>query len=118
MPQNTWTINNAGGGRDASDLVGCHIQRTSTGYDFTSPSNQILASTTDTTLPFSFNDFGYDGWEWTVTVDTLTSGASGSWENNNPDITGEEGTWSAGAGTDPKSKTRKTTKGKTRAAGK
>lgn len=97
MPQSRWTISSASGGNDANDLVGCHIVETGTGYDFTSPSNTVLASTTDTTLPFSFSGFSYDDLTWTVTVNSLGNPASGSWSNSNPRPTEEEGTWSAGA---------------------
>jgi hypothetical protein len=97
MPQGIWTISSARGGNDANDLVGCHIVGTATGYDFTAPNNAWLASTTDTTLPFSFNSFLYDDWTWTVEVNSLGNPASGDWSNNNPSPTEEEGTWSAGA---------------------
>jgi len=101
MPKSKWTINNAGGGPDGSDLVGCHIKETDTGYDFTEPDNSVLASTTSTTPPFTFPDFDYEDWTWTITVSTLAaSGVTGGWENNNNQITAEEGTWSTGAGAD------------------
>jgi hypothetical protein len=97
MPQNKWTINSAGGGGTSSDLIGCHIKQTATGYDFTSPNNTVLASTTSTTLPFSFTNVALDVWTWIITVSSLSNPASGSWTNNDPSITEEEGTWSAGA---------------------
>ena len=97
MPQNKWTINNASGGGTSSDLIGCHIKQTATGYDFTSPSNRVLASTTSSSLPFTFPEFDFKDWTWTVTVSSLSNPASGSWENNDPSITEEEGTWSAEA---------------------
>ena len=101
MPRSIWTINNAGGDPDGSDLIGCHIKETSTGYDFTSPNGTKLASTTSATPPFTFPNFPYEGWTWTIEVTTLAaSGVSGGWSNNNPTITGEEGTWSTGAGDD------------------
>jgi len=100
MPQNKWTINSAGGGTNSSDLIGCHIKQTATGYDFTAPNNTVVASTTSTTPPFSFTDFDYEDWTWTVSVTSLSSTASGGWTNNDPSIMGEEGTWSAGASAD------------------
>jgi hypothetical protein len=96
MP-NKWTINNAGGGNTGADLIGCHIKQTATGYDFTKPNNDVLKSTTSTTLPFSFPAFDYKTYRWTITVDTLSTTASGSWSNNAPGIKEEEGSWSAGA---------------------
>jgi len=100
MPQNKWTINSTGGGGNGSDLSGCHIKQTSTGYDFEQQNNTVLASTTTTTLPFSFPSFGLDGWTWVVSVTSLSNPASGGWSNNNPNSTGEIGTWSAGATAD------------------
>jgi hypothetical protein len=100
MPQKKWTINSAGGGNNSSDLIGCHIVETSTGYDFEQPNNTVLASTTLTTLPFSFPSFSLDGWTWIVTVSSLSNPANGSWSNNNANVTGEIGTWSAGATAD------------------
>lgn len=104
MPQNKWTINNTGGGSNRSDLVGCHIKQTASGYDFTEPNNTVLASTTSTTPPFSFPSFSYDSWTWTITVSSVaSSGVTGGWSNNNPGIEGEEGTYSTGAGADEES---------------
>ncbi len=100
MPRSTWTINNAQGGNSSSDLIGCHIKQTDTGYDFTAPDNTLLASTTSTAPPFSFTNFPYDTLTWTILVASLSNPASGGWSNNNPDIKGEEGTWSAGATAD------------------
>jgi hypothetical protein len=97
MPQNKWTINIASGGNSASSLVGCHIKQTSTGYDFTSSSNTVLASTTSTTVPFSFTGISLASLTWTVTVDSLANPATGGWSNSQPKVTEEEGTWSAGA---------------------
>lgn len=103
MPRTTWTINSVTGGRDDSDLMNCKIKQTDTGYDFTDTSNDVLASTTDTTAPFTFA-FEYEDLNWTVTVNTLTGGpsnnqASGTWTNDDPTIQGEEdGSWTAQAG--------------------
>jgi hypothetical protein len=100
MPKSKWTINNASGGNTSSDLIGCHIKQTDTGYDFTSPNNAVLASTTSTTPPFSFTGFDFEDWTWTVSVTSLSNPAGGGWSNTDPTITGEEGTWSAGADAD------------------
>jgi hypothetical protein len=89
-----WRITSADGGYTSSDLVGCRIKETATGYDFTKRNNDLLASTTSTTLPFSFTDFPYDGRTWTVTVRSLGDPATGSWENGKKE---EEGSWAAGA---------------------
>jgi hypothetical protein len=119
MPKTKWTISSASGGNDRSDLVGCQIKRTDTGYDFRTSNKTVLSSTTDTTLPFTFPRFDYDDWKWDITVTSLGSPASGSWSNNNPSIMGEEGTWSAGAGDDTTvKKSRKQTKARARTAGK
>ena len=100
MPQNKWTINNADGGSTGSDLKGCHIQQTDTGYDFTKPNNQVLESTTSTTPPFTFPEFDFKDLKWTITVSSLSNPATGGWSNKHPSIQGEEGTWSAGATAD------------------
>ncbi|HEY7784475.1 MAG TPA: hypothetical protein VIB00_07105 [Pyrinomonadaceae bacterium] len=119
MPKTKWTISSTSGGNDSADLVGCQIKQTDTGYDFRTSNKTVLSSTTDTTLPFTFPSFDYDGWKWDITVTSLGSRASGGWSNNNPGITGEEGTWSAGAGDDTTAKkSRKQPKARARTAGK
>lgn len=104
MPQSQWTINNAGGGNDANDLVGCHIKSTATGFDFTKSDGTVLASTTSTAAPFDFPAFtSFSGnFTWNVHVTSLSNpgGANGSWSNNDPTPAAEEGSWSAGAGTE------------------
>jgi hypothetical protein len=100
MPQNKWTINSSSGGNDGNELVGCKIKQTSTGYDFTKPNNDVLASTTSTTLPFSFPSFDYKTHSWTVTVTSLGSTAGGSWSNNDQSPEQEVGSWSADATVD------------------
>jgi hypothetical protein len=112
-----WTITNFTGGSSGEKLVGCRLMKNNRNYEFIAPDNAVLAATKGLMFPFHFN-FHYDTWDWTVTVTTIDSGASGHWENSKPNITAEEGSWSAGAGTDPKNKTKKTTKKQTRAAGK
>jgi hypothetical protein len=93
-----WTINNAGSQRDSHYLVGCHIKNNGNGYDFCQPDETVLASTTETQTPFSFTDFSYQNLTWTVVVSSLGTPASGSWSNTDTQITEEEGTWTAQAG--------------------
>ena len=108
-----WTINNARGGRDSTALVGCKIQVSQDGlhYEFTLPNNNILATTTGSTLPntpFSFPEFAIPGgpavYNWNIQVTTVTGGnqrnkAEGTWTNSDPNTTADEsGTWTAQAG--------------------
>ncbi len=108
-----WTINNAQGGRDSSALVGCKIQLSNDGlhYEFTSPSNVVLATTPGSTLPtvpFNFPLFPIPGgsavWNWNVLVTTVNAGRQqnkleGTWTNNDPNPAQDEGgTWTAQAG--------------------
>ena len=109
MPS-VWTIHSTDGGKDSSQLQGCHIQVNGNTYQFTQPSIQnVLSTTTGTTLPtppFTFPAFslGADGYSWTIIVTTLTGGhsnnkAEGTWTNTDPSITADEsGTWTAQAG--------------------
>jgi hypothetical protein len=97
MPKKNWKIDFADGGNSASDLVGCRIRQTDNGYDFTNKNRELLASTHDAGLPFSFVDFPYDNHTWTVTVLSLDNPATGGWKNNVKGTQGEEGSWSAGA---------------------
>lgn len=103
MPKQTWTINSAAGGNDSSDLIGCVLKETDTGFEFKN-GNDVLASTTDTSVPFTFSSFSLDNHNWTVSVDSITGGpsnnqASGTWSNDDPTIEGaEDGTWVAQAG--------------------
>src|SRR5258705_3222570 len=114
MPNNNqWTINASGttGGNDKSDLVGCHLKENAAGngYDFTEPNGTVLSSTTGSTLPtptFDFPQFYWadNGFNWNISVTTLTGGASnnkaeGTWTNNDSSITAEQdGTFTAQAG--------------------
>jgi hypothetical protein len=108
MPRTTWRINSSQGGRDNQELIGCKLKQTDTGFDFTDADNDVLATTTDTTPPFTFDPFGFDSLTWTIQVTTVTGGqsnneAQGTWSNNDPTIQGDEdGTWvgQAGGGAD------------------
>jgi hypothetical protein len=102
-----WTINNGdvAGGKDGTDLVGCHIVKNAlgTGYEFTKPSiDDILATTTGNSLPtapFDFPQFTYKGYNWNIHVGSLSGSFSGTWQNNDPQIADDEtGTWTAQAG--------------------
>jgi hypothetical protein len=111
MP-NVWTIHANGltGGSDKSDLVGCHINKNAAGtaYQFTQPNiNTVLATTPGTSLPtppFNFPQFPFNGYNWDISVTTLTGGAgsdraAGTWKNDHPQITEEQGgDWTAQAG--------------------
>src|ERR1700752_851839 len=107
MP-NQWTIHSTAGGKDNSDLQGCHIQVNGNTYQFTQPNIQsVLSTTTETTLPtppFAFPAFQFGAYTWTIIVTTLTGGhgnnkAEGTWTNTDPSITADEsGTWTAQAG--------------------
>ena len=104
MPRQTWTINSVSGGNDTSDLIGCKLKQTDTGFKFKDANNDTLVTSTQTSLPLTFDSFPFEGYEWTITVDSITSGpsnnqASGSWSNNDPTVQGDEdGTWVAQAG--------------------
>ena len=99
------------GGKDAVDLVGCFINKNAAGtaYQFNSadPNSSVLSTTPGTSLPsvpFSFPQYGpwpgTDGYYWTITVTSLTSGAnnndaSGSWTNTDLSVENETGTFTA-----------------------
>lgn len=96
MP-NKWTINNFEGGSEGSDLIGCYITKTSTGYDLFDPKGKKLVSTRDKIPPFDFPQFKYKDHDWTISVALAGNSATGSWENKHSRLQGEEGSWSAGA---------------------
>ena len=97
-----YKITNAGNQTDSTDLVDCHIEekRDGSGYELVAK-RVVLATTNGTTPPFTFSFDNYDGWNWTVTVDQITpSGMSGSWSNNDNDLSDQIDTWTAsGTGT-------------------
>lgn len=111
MP-NVWTIHSGDvtGGKDKSDLVGCHINTNAAGtaYQFTDRNiNTVLSTTSGSSLPtppFTFPSFSKNGYNWAISVSSLTGGASGNqaegtWSNDDPQIAAEEdGTWTAQAG--------------------
>jgi hypothetical protein len=82
-----WTLNASGitpPGSDGALLAGCHITTNAAGtnYEFTQPNiNNVLATTPGTSLPsipFQFPTTGvYQGFEWTIYVTSLPSGANG-----------------------------------------
>ena len=102
MPTGTWVINHVLGGNDRSDLLGCLIRGTNNGYDFYSPAPNrvVLARSTSISAPITFTFNGYQGWNWTVTINNLTPRPSGSWSNNDVNLEGEIGTWDTGVGED------------------
>lgn len=101
------TINASGvtGGKDRTDLVGCHFVQNTDNYQFTEPDGTVLATAGPPlpALPFSFSTFAFEGWDWTIRVTTLTGGPAnnqpgGSWTNNDVNLANEEGNWTAQAG--------------------
>lgn len=110
MP-NVWTIHHGDvtGGATKSDLHGCHIQTNDddTAYLFTKGNDTLATATNNGTLPtppFSFEGFGLATYTWTLTVTTLTGGASGNqaqgtWRNNAPNpADDQDGSFTAQAG--------------------
>ena len=110
MP-NVWTIHHGDvtGGPTKSDLHGCLINENDDGtaYEFVKSNNVLAACTNNGSLPtppFSFVDFGLDNYTWTLTVNTLTGGASGNqaqgtWRNNAPNpADDQDGSFTAQAG--------------------
>jgi len=77
-----WTVNASGLTGKGRDLAGCHIFLNSSNFTFTKPNNELLATSSDTTLPATFSIPDYkDIKNWTVTVQTAVNGgnASGQW---------------------------------------
>ena len=114
-----WTIDNAKGGGNDSELIGCHLAISGTNYQFQLPSGSVVATTTGTTLPtlpFNFPMFnsalaGTTAVNWYITVESTTDGVSGNkakgtWSNTGF-VTGitdtDPPTWTtqAGVGIDP-----------------
>ena len=77
MPK--WNINQYLGGSDGADLIGLQINKSDSSYQLLTPAGQQLASSTKRSLPISFSGFSYAGWIWTVTINSITNGASGGW---------------------------------------
>jgi len=107
-----WTIKKSEdvtGGKDKADLVGCSISLNDAGtaYEFLSPTNSVLATSSGPPLPTPSFTFPlsqvYDQYQWTITVDTFTGGdknkdAKGTWTNTDPSLANEEsGDWTAQA---------------------
>ena len=110
MP-NQWTIHHYRGDPDGQDLIGCHIQVSDDGnhYEFTTPDNQVLSTTTESTLPtppFPFPEFQLPSeptLNWNIEIDTTTAGKhhdkiEGSWSNGPRIEADESGTFTAQAG--------------------
>jgi hypothetical protein len=105
------TIHHETGGPTGSNLHGCRITTNDGGTAYVlMKGNDLLASSTNNgtlpTTPFAFVGFGLASFNWTLTVNTLTGGASsnearGNWTNNAPNIAGDQGgefTAQAGSG--------------------
>lgn len=99
MPKKKFKITNAGSSSDSPDLVDCHIEETDNGYEVVAK-RVVLASTTSTTPPFNFPSFDYEGWTWTLSVDTADSNSMGGDWTNNDNPTAQGDSWTAqGTGT-------------------
>jgi hypothetical protein len=99
-----WTINNVSGGPSGQKLRGCYLKPNGTAYDFNAPDNTRLATIpSNISFPFRF-EFRYDSIDWALTINSINP-PSGNWMNDKPEPEQEEGSWSAGAGTEPKIKT-------------
>ena len=105
MPKK-YKITSGGTAPDGADLVDCHIEEKADGSGYELVAKRVVLATSNTTSPpftFSFNN--YDGWNWTVTVDSiLPASASGTWTNTDGHTasTNEADSWTAsGAGVDP-----------------
>ena len=118
-----WTIDNAGGGGNSAELIGCHIAVVGTAYQFQTKSGTMVSTTPTTasslpTPPFDFPMFnsalsGTTAANWYIRVDSLTDGVShnkgkGKWSPNpypNPpgpaDTDPDNWTTSAGVGIEP-----------------
>ena len=102
MPKK-YKITNAGSQTDSPDLVDCHIEENAagTGYELVAK-RFVLATSTTLTPPFTFTFQNYEGWNWNVTVTSITaSSMGGNWTNNDgPPIRAEGDSWTAsGSGT-------------------
>jgi len=111
MPAPEWTLNAGSLTGSGDKLAGCHIFNNTTNYTLTKPNpNDVLATSSGTTLPVTFPTFSYKDINlWTVTVATAPDGATatGSWsfpnqpEAQDPDgvpTSAESGTYTAQTG--------------------
>ena len=97
-----WTISASGISGEGRKLVGCHIKQTPTNYQFTAPNNDVLATTSGTTLPQTFSPFNYENLDWVVALLTAVVGgnATGEWNvaATPQDFTPESGNYIAYTG--------------------
>ena len=101
MPKKKFKITNAGSSSDSTDLVDCHLEEVDGGYELVEK-RVVLGTSSTTTPPFSI-DFQYEGYDWTLNVDSATaSNMGGTWSNNhNPGPKEEADSWTAsGSGTE------------------
>jgi len=115
-----WTINNAGGGGNSAELIGCHLATSGNSYQFQTPSGGVVATVTGTgtslpTLPCDFPMFnsalaGTTAVDWYISLESTTDGASknkakGTWSNTAPlgitDTDPDTWTTQAGVGVEP-----------------
>ncbi|MGH9971103.1 MAG: hypothetical protein ACREBG_25370, partial [Pyrinomonadaceae bacterium] len=99
-----WILNSESGGATGSELNGCQIIQTMSGYKLTD-STATTTLSSSTTNPPVFSEFEFQGNKWTVSVSApLVQGTStsGIWNNDAKPTspTGDEnGSWTAQAGT-------------------
>ena len=109
MPAPEWTLNAGSLTGSGDKLAGCHIFNNTTNYTLTKPNpNEVLATSSGTTLPVTFPTFSYKNINlWSVTVSTAPDGATatGSWSFpaqpgavDPGDIGAESGTYTAQTG--------------------
>ena len=114
MPTPIWTISNndVSGGSNGSLLVGCHITKNAAGtaYEFTQPNINNVLSTDGPplpTVPFTFPSFTYQGFTWTITVNSLGLNADvdGTWATaatpEIEDVPAQQGDYTAQTGGGP-----------------
>ena len=98
-----YRINNAGNQSDSGDLVDCHVEEKPDGSGWELVAKRVVLATSDTlTPPFTFSFQNYEGWNWNVTVSSITpSSMGGNWTNTDgPPIRAEGDSWTAsGSGT-------------------
>jgi len=103
-----WTLNASSLTGKGDKLAGCHIFQNTSNYTLTKPNpNEILSTSSGTSLPLTFPTFSYkDVNDWSVTLSTAPDGATatGSWSfptqqfKDPTNIPGESGTYTAQTG--------------------